>query len=83
VNAEQLRDQLGEVLAAAGEPMTTGQARPGVTEYCRGRPVVPEEVCRTLVIPARRGAVRRAADQPGRGVHWESTRHHVRRLAAG
>ena len=85
MNAEQLRDQLLEVLAGASEPMSTTQARLAVTEYCRrrGRPVVAEEVYRALVILARRGVVRRGADQPGRSAHWELTRRHVRRPAAG
>ena len=62
MNAEQLRDQLLEVLAGASEPMSTTQARLAVTEYCRrrGRPVVAEEVYRAVVILARRGVVRRA-----------------------
>jgi Fe2+ or Zn2+ uptake regulation protein len=81
VNAEQVRDQLSEVLAGASAPMSTSQARLAVTEYC-GRPVVAEEVYRALVILARRGVVRRVADQPGRGAHWELTRRHVRRPAA-
>lgn len=85
MSAEQLRDQLIEVLAGASAPMSTSQARLAVTEYCRrrGRPVVAEEVYRALVILARRGVVRRVADQPGRGAHWELTRRHVRRPAAG
>jgi hypothetical protein len=85
VNAEQLRDQLSEVLAGASAPMSTSQARLAVTQYCRrrGRAVVAEEVYRALVILARRGVVRRVADQPGRGAHWELTRRHVRRPAAG
>ncbi|PJE16045.1 hypothetical protein [Mycobacterium sp.] len=85
MNAEQLHDQLIEVLATASAPMSTSQARLAVTEYCRrrGRPVVAEEVCRTLVILARRGVVRRATDQPGRESHWEPTCRHVRRPAAG
>ena len=37
MNAEQLRDQLVEVLAGASEPMSTTQARLAVTEYCRRR----------------------------------------------
>ena len=90
MNAEQLRDQLVEVLATASAPMSTSQARLAVTEYCRrrGRPVVAvdvvtEEVYRALVILARRGVVRRVTDQPGRAAHWELTRRHVRRPAAG
>lgn len=85
MNAEQLRDQLVEVLAAASEPMSTSQARLAVTEYCRRRrrPVVAEEVYRALVVLARRGVVRRVADQPGQGAHWALTRRDVRRPAAG
>jgi Fe2+ or Zn2+ uptake regulation protein len=85
VNAEQLRDQLVEVLATASAPMSTSQARLAVTEYCRrrGRPVLAEEVYRALVILAWRGVVRRVTDQPGRAAHWELTRRHVRRPAAG
>lgn len=85
MNAKQLRDQLLEVLACASKPMSTTHARQAVTEYCRrrGRPVVAEEVYRALVILARRGVARRVADQPGRGAHWELTRRHVRRPAAG
>lgn len=83
MNAEQLRDQLLEVLAGASEPMSTTQARLAATEYCRrrGRPVVAEEVYRAVVILARRG-VWCAADQTGRGAHWELTRSHVRRPSA-
>ncbi|WP_101953271.1 hypothetical protein [Mycobacterium intracellulare] len=85
MNAEQLRDHLIEVLAEASQPISTTQARLAVTEACRrrGRPVVAEEVYRALVILARRGVVRRIADQPGRATHWELTRHHLRRPAAG
>jgi Fe2+ or Zn2+ uptake regulation protein len=85
VNAEQLRDQLIDVLAAADAPVSTRQARLAVTECCRrrGRPVVAEEVYRVLVILARRGAVRRVSDQAGREAHWELTRRHLRRPAAG
>lgn len=85
MNAEQLRDQLLEVLAGASEPRTTTQARLAVTECCRrrGRPVVAEEVYRALVILARRGVVHRVEDQPGRAAHWEVTRRHARRAAAG
>lgn len=85
MNAEQLRDHLTEVLATASTPMSTSHARLAVTEYCRrrGRPVVAEEVYRALVILARRGVVRRVPDQPGRGAHWELTRNHMRRPAAG
>ena len=84
MNAEQLRDQLVEVLAAASELMSTSQARLAVTEYCRRRrrPVVAEKR-RALVILARRGVVRRGADQPGQGAHWALTRRDVRRPAAG
>ncbi len=68
MNAEQLRDQLLEVLAGASEPMSTTQARLAATEYCRrrGRPVVAEEVYRAVVILARRGVVRRRPDGPRR-----------------
>jgi hypothetical protein len=85
VNAQQLRDQLVEVLADANAAMSTSQARLAVTDYSRrrGRPVVAEEVCRALVIPAARGVVRHAADQPGRRARWELTRRHVRGPAAG
>jgi hypothetical protein len=85
VNAKQLRDQLLEVLTGASEPMSTTQARQAVTECCRrrGLPVVAEEVYHALVILARRGVVHRAADQPRRSAHWELTRRHVRRPAAG
>lgn len=85
MNAEQLHDQLVEVLAGASAPMTTSQARLAVTEYYRrrGRPVVAEEAYRALVILARRGVVRRVTDQPSRAAHWELTRRHVRRPAAG
>lgn len=81
VNAEQLREHLVAVLADANQPMSTTQARLAVTEVCRrrGRPVVAEEVYRALVILARRGVVRRVADQPGRITHWELTPHHLRR----
>jgi hypothetical protein len=83
VNAEQLRDQLVEVLATASAPMSTSQAGLAVTEYCRrcGRPVVAEEVYRALVILARRGVVRHVTDQPGRSAHRELTRSHLRRAA--
>lgn len=75
MNAEQLRDCLVEVLAGATEPLSTTQARVAVTQRCRraGRPVIAEEVYRALVILARRGVVRRAADQPGHSAHWELT----------
>lgn len=79
MSAEQLRDNLTEVLADATEPLSTTQARLTVTERCqrRGRPVVAEEVYRALVLLARRGVVRRVNDQPGRGAHWELTCRHV------
>jgi Fe2+ or Zn2+ uptake regulation protein len=85
VNAEQLRDRLIDVLARADAPMSTRQARLAVTECCRrrGRPMVAEEVYRALVILARRGAVRRVTDQPGREAHRELTRRHMRRPPAG
>ena len=79
MNAEQLRNDLTEVLADASEPLSTSQAWLAVTERCqrRGRSVVAEEAFRAaLVILARRGVVRRA-DQPGRSAHWELTYHHV------
>lgn len=85
VNAEQLRDQLVEVLAGTSEPMSTTQARIAVAEACRrhGRPVVAEEVYRALVVLARRGVVRRVADRPGHSARWELTRPHVPRPARG
>ncbi|BBZ38796.1 hypothetical protein [Mycobacterium conspicuum] len=85
MNAEQLRDQLLEVLTGASEPMSATQAHLAVTEYCRrrGRPALAEEVYRALAILARRGVVRRVAGRPGRGSHWELTRRRVRPAAAG
>lgn len=85
MNAKQLREQLLEVLSGASEPMSTSHARLAITDYCRrrGRPVLAEEVYRALVVLARRGVVRRVADQPGRGAHWELTRRHLRRPATG
>lgn len=84
VNAEQLRGYLLEVLTAASAPISTTQARLAVIETRRrgGRAVVTEEVYRALVILAQRGAVRRAADRPGRAVHWELNRSHLWRQAA-
>lgn len=79
MNAEQLRNDLTEILACSAEPLSTTQARQAVTERCqrRGRPVVAEEVYRALAILARRGVVRRISDQPGRSTHWELTCPHV------
>lgn len=66
MNAEQLRDQLVEVLATASAPITTSQARLAVTECCRrrGRPVVAEEAYPALVIPP--GAASCAASHTSR-----------------
>ncbi len=69
MNAEQLRDQLLEVLAGASEPMSTTQARLAANRVLpapRPGPVVAEEVYRAVVILARRGVVRRRPDGPRR-----------------
>lgn len=75
VNAAQLRAELIEVLAGTHEPMTTSAARIALSERVSGRfrPVVAEEVYRSLLILQRQGAVRRVHDQPGRLAHWELT----------
>jgi len=80
--AEQLRAELVAVLANAHGPMTTSAARIAVTEH-RGRqgrrPVMAEEVYRTLLTLQRRDVVRRVHDQPGRLAHWELTHSHRHR----
>ena len=78
VDAEQLRGRLVEILASAKGPTTTSAALIAVTNHCctnEHRPVVVEEVYRSLLILQHRGIVRRVRrKQPGRHARWQLVR---------